>query len=327
MSDRRGQLLLVGAIALAVIILGLSVVANTVLFTENVGTGEDRVESSEIGEFSFEAQKGTRSLLLRVNHANETNTMAELDANVRRQVTNYSDGLARMYASAGTKIVDISYNRTLANGTRIVQRTDRNFTYPDGGSRVSDWSLFDDPADVGWIVFNVDLRNTSGRQMTVNVSGDSETLQYRFNRSNGGDGAALRVTTTNLNTGATDTTACESTGGRVLFDLRRGEAFSSECTSPGIETLAPPYEISVSDGHNLAGQYDVVVDGRWHSSESETLDAVNTDTGNDLSYPHCTGSDPGPCVLPVVWEGQVDLAYRSDRTDFATTRNVTVYDP
>ncbi|WP_229124062.1 DUF7261 family protein [Halapricum desulfuricans] len=314
----RGQLLLVGAVALAVIILGLSVVVNTVLFTENVGTGEDRVESSEISEFTFESQRDVRSLLLRINHVNETRTVSELNANVRRRIADYSDGMARMYASSGSKFVDVSYNQTLITATRIVQNNDRNFTYSSRGATVSNWSFTDDRVDIGWFVVNVDLRNTSGEHTTIKVNGESEAISYQLNRSDGGNGADLRVQTTYA--GGSDTTACESTGGRVLLDLRSGKAFASECTFRGIETLSPPYSVNVSNGDNIEGQYDLAVDTEW--SKDIDTEAAN---GSTDDYSACSPGDPGPCLSPIVWKGQVDLTYRSDQTDFTTTRNVSVY--
>ena len=326
-SARRGQLLLVGAGALAVNSLGLTVVINTVLFTENVGTGEARVESPAIQEFTFEAQKGSRSLLLRLNAADRTQTLAEVNASVRGQIGNYSDALGRSYAASGTVFVDTTYNETLRNGTRIVQGVDRNFTYPAShaglGSNRSDWSPVVDPTEIGWLVFNVDLRNTSGDQTTVEVSGDSETLTYRLNRARGGDGADLRVSVTGPST--SETTACESVGGRVLLDGRTGEAFLGECTFPGIETIDPPYSISIVDGDNLAGQYDIIVNETWHSSPSRTIDAG--DGGTVRPYEHCPTGGDAPCLAPVVWQGQIDLVYRSSDVDYATTRNVSVYDP
>mgnify|MGYP006277067669 FL=1 len=331
LSDRRGQLLLVGAVALAIIILGLSIVVNTVLFTENVGTGEARVEAPAIEEFSFEAQKSARSLMLRVNGADRTDAIADVNASIGAQLANYSDAVARSYAASGTVFVDVSYNETLRNGTRIVQGSDRKFTYPashdsDLSSNRSDWSPVADPTEVGWMVFNVDLRNTSGQQTTVELTNDTgATLTYRFNRSNGGNGADLRVEATNSATGGTESASCESTGGRVLLDMRRGEAFLSECTFPGIGWIEPPYSVNITKGHRLAGQYDIIVNESWHTAESSTIDAE--DGGTDRPYPHCPDGVEEPCLSPVVWQGQVDLTYRSADVNFATVRNITVYDP
>lgn len=324
-SDRRGQLLLVGAVALAIIILGLSVVVNTVLFTENVGTGEARVEAPAIEEFSFEAQKSARSLMLRLNAADRTDTLAEVDASISGQLANYSDATARSYASSGTVFVDVAYNDTLENGTRIVQGSDREFTYPDGGSNISEWNPIDrtghSPVEIGWLVLNVDLRNTSGEQTAITVTTESGTTRtYQLNRSDDGSGTDLRVSV------AGTTTECASTGGRVLVDLRSGEAFSSECTFDGINSMDSPYEtIEIENGDNLAGQYDIIVNESWHSSRSETIDA--SAGGSDLPYPHCPDGVDEPCLSPVVWTGQIDLTYRSADVNFATVQNITVYDP
>jgi len=331
-SDRRGQLLLVGAVTLAIIILGLSVVVNTVLFTENVGTGEARVEAPAIEEFSFEAQKSARSLMLRLNAADRTDTLPEVNTRISDQITTYSDAAARSYASSGTVFVDIAYNESLDEGTRIVQGTDRKFTYPDGGSNVSDWDPVNqglasrNPADLGWMILNVDLRNTSGDQATLQITSEAgENLEYQFNRSGGGNGPELRVDVSGSAVSDPDPVACGSVSGRVLLDLRTGEAFSSDCTFDGINEIDGPYErIRITNGDNLAGQYDIIVNENDSSSEVIGYDDGSGPKAWDRD---CTSGDRGPCISPVVWQGQIDLTYRSTDVNFATVRNITVYDP
>jgi hypothetical protein len=238
--------------------------------------------------------------------------------------------MARSYASDGTVFVDVSYNDTLRNGTRIVQGTDRKFTYPAShapglGSNQSDWSPVADQTSIGWMVFNLDLRNTSGNQATVTVANGTDTLTYRFNRSSRGSGGKLQVEVENSVTGGTDTTSCVSVGGRVLLDGRAGEAFLGECSFTGINAIEGPYTVTIRDGHNLAGQYDFIVDERWNPSTTRTIDA--SVGGTDRQYTHCPAGGEAPCLAPVVWKGQIDLIYRSSDVDYATTSNITVYDP
>lgn len=330
--DRRGQLLLVGAVVLAIIILGLSVVVNTVLFTENVGTGEARVEAPAIEEFSFESQKSARSLMLRLNAADRTDTIAEVDESISDQISAYSDATARSYAASGTVFVDIEYSETLDEGTRIVQGTDRKFTYPASGSDEPDWDPVNqglgsvNPANLGWMVLNVNLRNTSGDQATLEITSEGgENIEYRFNRSDGGNGPNLRVNVSGSTVSGTDAVACGSVSGRVLLDLRTGQAFSSDCTFEGINEIDGPYErIRITNGDNLAGQYDIIVNENDSSSESIGFDDGSGPEDWDRD---CTSGDGGPCISPVVWQGQIDLAYRSADVNFGTVRNITVYDP
>lgn len=331
--DRRGQLLLVGAVALAIIILGLSVVTNTVLFTENVGSGTPRPESPAIHQYTFETQKGARSLLLRLNHAERNVTMAQLEGSVTRNVSAYGGAFARSYATSGTVLAGLQYGKTVDNATRIVQRVDRNFTYPatnDAGlsNDQRTWSPIpaSSRAEIGWLVFNVDLRNTSGDRTTVVVeNATGTTLTYELNRSKQGKGSNLTISVSSPTLGSLSDTSCRAAGGRLLLDMRAGESYLGTCTFDGITTIEPPYSIRIEDGQRLSGQYGIVANRTWHSDRARTLDASGG--GRSLSYPHCvaSGQQP-PCLAPVVWDARVTLTYASTNVDYATTRNISIYD-
>lgn len=334
--DARGQLLLVGAVTLAIVIVGLAVVTNTVLFTENVGPGEARSESAAVEEFDYEVEKTARSLFLRVNHGERERDWDGpdgLEPTLVENIDRFSDQLSRSYAAAGTVFVDVRYRDTVYNGTRIVQGVDRNFTYNashDGsvGSNVEDWSVLpaDDRADVGWFVLNVNLLNTSGDQTEIEVENTvGERLTYRLNRSGDGEGRNLSLAVVDETGAELDDAACRATGGRVLLDIFEGEAFGGDCSFPSMQRLEPPYSVVVRDGGNLNGRFAVVANITWYDDESRTLDA--DDGAGSLAYPHCSaaGQQP-PCLSPVVWRSTVELVYQSTAIDYDTSRNVTVYD-
>lgn len=325
-DGERGQLLLVGAVVLATVILGLAIVTNSVLFTENTGSGEVGVESAVVDEFDYEVQRSTQSLLLQLNHDERNVSWSDLNATIRTNVHNYSNLLARSYATAGTVHVDASYAQTIHNGTRIVQRVDRSFTYNESHSPLvvsdrADWTLVQpsDRADIGWLALNVDLRNTSGQQAALVLHNGSESLTYQFNRSKDGQGSNLSVSVDSSWAGELTQTECQSVGGRVLVDIREGHGFFDDCTFTTFDRLTGPYDIEITDGDELTGQYELVVNQTWHDNGNVIESAVGP-------YPDCSASGiQPPCVSPVVWTGQVDLSYRSTTATYAATRNISVY--
>jgi hypothetical protein len=332
-EGERGQLLLVGAVVLATVILGLAIVTNSVLFTENTGSGEIGVESAVIDEFDYEVQRSTQSILLQLNHEERNVTWSDLNSTVRTNVHNYSNLLSRSYATAGTVYVDARYTRTIHNGTRIVQRVDRAFTYNESHATTvlsdqPDWTVVQssDRADVGWAALNVDLRNTSGEQAEIVFDNGTESLTYQFNRSKDGQGSNLSVSVDSSWAGELSNTDCQSVGGRVLVDLREGNGFFDDCTFTRIDRLTAPYDIEISDGDRLVGQYELVVNQTWQDSGSPieaSLPALGLGTA---AYPDCaeSGVQP-PCLSPVVWEGQISLTYQSTTASYASTRNISVY--
>jgi hypothetical protein len=59
-SRERAQLILVGSIAIAFVVIGLVVVINTVLFTENVATSGSIERSGSAENFDYQAPRDTR---------------------------------------------------------------------------------------------------------------------------------------------------------------------------------------------------------------------------------------------------------------------------
>ncbi|WP_136687009.1 DUF7261 family protein [Halorhabdus amylolytica] len=312
-SDRRGQLLLVGALVIALVIVVLAMVVNTVLFTENAGAERVSAEVEGVDEFAFQAGKTSRSILLRVNHGTHDRSVDQLQENVTRSIAGYDDALARSHVMSGTTYVNVSYNRTFHNGTRIVQSEDGNFTSPHATPGV-DWSVISsgDETDVGWFLLNVNLRNTTAGHAWINVTGRSEELDFRMNRSDGGDGTNLSLAVYNSSTDL-DSVNCTSSGGRVLLDIYAGTGSSEGCSFTGIdEYLGPRYDVSVADGDNVAGKYSIVTNSTWNASFA--------------SFDRCRATSADPvCRSPVVWNGSVDLTYQSPTVQYTQQRNVTVY--
>lgn len=316
LPDRRGQLLLVGAVVLAIVIVVLSLVVNTVLFTQNADAEGVSAEIENVEEFGFEVGTSTRSILLRVNHAAHERNVTTLQANVSQSIQNYSDALERSYATSGTVYATASTWLTTRNGTRLIQPYDRNFTDRTGNGN---WIVVSstNETDIGWYLLNVDLRNVSAQQANVTITGSSDSLEYSMNRSEGGDGNNLTVAVSNSTTDL-GTVNCTATGGRVLVDLFDGEGSFGRCTFDGIDdTLQAPYNVSIENGDRLNGTYSIVTETAW---------AGGSHPWNGSNFPDCEGDPTATtCSTPVVWNGSITLTYESRTVQYAQERNITVY--
>ena len=317
-TNRRGQLLLVGAVVLAIVIVVLSLVVNTVLFTQNTNAEGVSAQVENVEEFEFETGKTTRSILLRVNHAAHERNVTALQEHVSQSIRNYSDALERSTATSGTAYANASDWLTIRNGTRLIQPDDRDFnstnsTDPDP----ENWEPISagNETDIGWYLLNVDLRNVSAQQAQINITGDSEYLEYSMNRSENGNGNNLSVAVSNAST-AWGTVNCTTTGGRVLVDLVDGDASLGQCSFPGIEdTLEPPYDVEIENGDRIYGTYSIVTGTEWDAHPWTTS-----------TFPECDGnSSADTCSTPAVWNGSINLTYTSSTVQYAQQRNVTVY--
>ena len=90
----RAQLVLVGAIAIGIVLIALTTVLNSAVFTENVDGGRSVEVTGDVKEFDREAIRNVRSTTLRINHAKDYKDGSTgedaLEDDVARNVSNYS---------------------------------------------------------------------------------------------------------------------------------------------------------------------------------------------------------------------------------------------
>lgn len=303
----RAQLILLGSIAIAVVIIGLTVLINTVLFTESVGSSSLDNRIDETSEFDTEVITGTRSLVFRIGHDSRNLTEAELRAAVDRNVTRYGRAISESYATSRPVAVSLSYSNASTIANRTVQGVDENITSDDG---TADWRLAENKT-VGWFTLNVDVIDTTTEQLHINATNASagEWVNISINRSGGGN---VSVSST-VSDAAGDTATCTSVDGRVLLDIYAGDVLTQSatgCTFNGTSTIHSPYSIDVVNGGNLVGKYSVVT--------KEEIPDSRTDACTDAVADQ-------PCVAPVLWTANISTAFEGESVTYSNTYNISIY--
>ena len=314
-------MILLGAIALAVLIVGVSVVVNSLTTTRTAGPSQASPQIDEAREFGFESRKGTRSLLVRINHRYRNVTATELGTEVAENVTRYSGLLAESYASSHAEYVSIAYhNDSSAFGERLVQAGDDNLTATDDPTSLVPSGIGSAtavPRQLGWFTLNVDVEETSREQARIvveNRSGDS--VEYRINRtSDGGLNVSSEVTVDGSVSGGT-TVACDPSRERVLLDLVDGTSFSADCRFNGTRAIEGPYTVEIEDGDRLVGKYELVYN-----------DSVSTNPPNYVDPDECadTVAAVDPCAAPAVWVANVTARFDTSELNFTNDYNVSIY--
>lgn len=312
-SDDRAQLILVGAIAIGIVLIALTTVLNSAVFTENVAGGSDAEVTGDVQEFDRESVRNVRSLLVRVNHRRAYRDTGPgidaLEADAARNVTSYSAVLAETYADTGSVYVNVSYNRTVVVGNRLVQREDANFSDDSGPST---WTPLNGPFELGWFVVNLDVENvtqTSQSHVSIkNTSGAELNVSMRRTASN-----ELLVNST-VDGSHTSNVTCDAQNGRVLLDVAEGTSYSGDCTFNSTAYLGGPYaNISMVNGEGAHGKYDIVV----NETSSPYPVANSCDAG---------ASPERPCKAVAVWSVEFDAHYETGRITYEKTHNVSVYE-
>jgi hypothetical protein len=302
-TRNRAQMILLGAIALAVLIVGVSIVVNSLTTTRTAAPSQASPQIDEAREFGFESRKGTRSLVLRINHRYRNVTATELGTQVRENVTRYSQLLAESYASSHSEYVSISYHDSdSAYGERLVQAGDDNLTATDNPT---DFVPSGQRRALGWFVLNADVEETGREQARITVSNGTESIEFRINSTSGGN---LNVTS-DVSYDGTTTVTCDPSSERVLLDLVDGRSFTADCQFDGIRTIEGPYSVEVRS-EELVGKYELVYNESVTTSPSV-----------------CTDSDPRTeqCTVPAVWVANVTARLDSSELSFSNDYNVSIY--
>lgn len=301
-TNDRGQLMLVGAIIVAITFLGLTTLLNSVVFTENVGGGSSVEVTGDVTEFNREARRNAQALAIRINHDGNYSLTSTIEENLDRNFTQYSDRLAESYADTSSVYVNLSHEKVLVTGKRIVQTEDANFT--KGGTE--DWDVYTGgTTDIGWFVFNLNASEVSESdkfRLLIDNSSSTQTITFQQDR----DGRILVNST--IDGAHTSNVSCTPTGGRVLLDVLDGTSAGADCSFNGTDRLAGPYtRIRFEDSSNGFGKYDVVVN-----------DSAN------VGVPPCD-TDPEPCRMEAAWKIQITTRYQTASISFENTQNVSVY--
>ncbi len=317
--DDRGQLILVGAIALAFVIVALAVAFNGALFADTLADSEARPDLTAAEQVDRQAARDLPRLLLYLNHRESYPDTSTLDATVTANVSTYARLATEARLQERPGVVNVSLeNRTY--GTRVVQATDGPFT--EEGTPGGDPSWQPVPASdrraVGWAVLNLDAANVSDAdgadRFTVELTdadGDTATLYLSRNTTTGDDSRTIDVETILSSGNGTSPQPCPSSQGRLLLNLRTGTSFGGGCSFNLTGPLDGPYAVRFANGDAATGTYAFVAAGA----------PPNTLAGGTYACPDATG----PCNAPVVWEATAVTTYETRATTTRSTRHVEVY--
>lgn len=176
MEGDRGQLMLVGAITIAVIFLGLVAVLNTGLYTSNVAPRAGLSATADAETFVDGVEQDVPTLLGAAAEESVAGEVYAFDAVIDREVNRYGSYLLRSVAEERAATVGITLNgTTYGNGWLVVD---------------DDASTEFDPADSENLYWTVaeDVDDTNGTITLYRFPADNDTENARFALEADGDG-------------------------------------------------------------------------------------------------------------------------------------------
>ncbi|WP_251329949.1 fibronectin type III domain-containing protein [Haloplanus pelagicus] len=297
-STDRAQLLLVGALTLAVVFLSLSLLLNSVIYTENLATRQTNTDVEKTTTFRFAAVDVLGDAIEHVNRGDAPDFATRHDD--YRNVTGATVSMLANHSATDGLATDVE-RRTVRRGTRIVDDNATSTLTPENDS-TANWTVVTDAR-----VRNARLHVETGAVVRIVVdNGTARDVVL--------DGTAdeLRV--------EGESEACSLTAGRNWVDLTAAQVDGERCRALTTLPFDDEVNVSIENGADATGTYSLVVD-RY---EVGTRSAVDT-----RNYPdQCTPPSPstyndsdagGPYTSPAVYASTANVSVRSQDIDYRRT--------
>ncbi len=291
LSD-RGQLILIAGFALAVTFVGLAVVLNSVIYTENLATRSESTTSDPVSH-ARSIDAGTVDLLESVNEYNVSQSPSydALRTNLSRGFANLSEITTIQQLVTG-QVVNDSLGSTY-EGTWIVQTDEtRDFT---NDSDDIEWSLVEQ-AD-GARSFRVFVANTS--ELDGNSSFTVEATDANGSTWN----MSIEPETVNGSGFSCDFGSVSS----VWVNVSRGTVGGDRCSGLGFgSTIGQISNVSFSQAANIQGTYRLL-------ANKSMADVNSFDFGSNTT---------SPFTRRAIYGATVDVDFERENLVYRTTLRV-----
>ncbi|AAV46188.1 unknown [Haloarcula marismortui ATCC 43049] len=293
-ANERGQLLLIGGVAIAIVVFSTILFAHSLAVTDGITTtgSADTIERSADREASVERDLG------RLAAETRGDDLDEFEARYENALQNYTETHNRVVGGSGGAYLNATLNESASNGTEVNQTSSSRFNRPGGTGSNVDWDIARSVDRA--VVFNLTVTRIPGvgQEFIVKVEGDSGDTWKMVVTEPGNKEVAVTPP-------SGSTTTCSGAGDADV-DLLAGtcDIGGTPGTFPAFtETLDAPYTVSIEKGNRARGTYRFAAIGNFPGT--------SYDSGDTAPYP----------VVPAV-----DLTYDTPSASYNRTVLVEVDD-
>jgi hypothetical protein len=298
-------LILVGAVVVALVLVGTAVVFNSVLHTASIAPQSSTLASDNARTYEVAATRDLQRLTRSIANGSDS---ADIDL-VRENTTEYARRLSASVARDDAAAVDLTFNRTLSTvNARIVQSDPGKLT--DEGN-ANDWNLVD-PANATTVTefyqrVWLDDANTSATtgqayEFTVEntTTGDTWTIKLFKNPPSS-------TTLQELENGVVVNSCSYPDSGFVEINRTAIDGPGLVCNIDFASGVDPPYVLSIANGNKVTGDYSIT---------------VASDVDRSVYFDESAGNDP--YINEVVTRAKFDYEYDSPTLEYHSTLTVGV---
>ena len=269
----RGQVLLLGGLAIAIVFLTAIPLSNSLVVSESASSSEtvDDIDRTERREASVE--RGIRTVLAGVNTSNTTAVNESLRA-FSTYYTNVSGHQGGVYVNA------------TVNVGQSEKSVDRNSLSKPGGGN---WQnpLVTGASISAYNLTITDINVPVNSAYTVRISNSSETWELRVYEQGGGPPATVKVDVRPPGATWTSVGGCDSDT-PLDIDVAEGTCSGGGSFTTYSDDLQGPYTVSFpNSGQSTDGRFSFIGSGDFNDDVDTTVrnPAINLSfVGSDVSY-------------------------------------------
>ncbi|GCF14779.1 hypothetical protein Harman_27140 [Haloarcula mannanilytica] len=262
-ANERGQLLLIGGVAVAIVVFSTILFAHSLAVTDGITTtgSADTIERTADHEASVERDLGRLAVETRGDDLDGFETRYE-DA-----LQNYTETHNQVAASSGGAYLNATLNESASLGNETNQMTESKFNRPGGTGSNFNWDIARSVNRVATFDLTVTRIPGMGREFIIKVEGASGDTWKMVVTEPGNKVVAITPP-------SGSTTTCSGYGDADI-DLLSGtcDIDGTTVTFPSFtETLDAPYTVRIKKGNRARGTYRFAAIGDFPDTSYDPID-------------------------------------------------------
>jgi len=260
-ASERGQLLLIGGIAVAIVVFSTILFAHSLAVTDGITTtgSADTIERSADREASVERDLG------RLAAETRGDDIDGFEGRYENALQNYTGTHNRVVGTREGTYLNATLNESASLGTEVNQTDPEKFKRPNGTGSKTDWDLARDVQRVAVFSLNVSNINGIGKSLNITVTRPSSGSVDWYLNITGSPSGPNKTATANGNL------VCDGSGD-LRINLVQGSCEIGSDTETSFtsftETVDGRYNVGIKDGSHADGTFVFAAVGDFEAPDS-----------------------------------------------------------
>jgi|GEM_PF-1671722 len=277
-ANERGQLLLIGGVAIAIVVFSTILFAHSLAVTDGITTtgSADTIERSADREASVERDLG------RLAAETRGDDLDEFEARYENALQNYTETHNRVVGGSGGAYLNATLNESASLGNETSQISPGEIDDPDGGPKPKEWVVAKNVTRIAVFNFTFTKGHDSGKPFNITVTGSNGNWWALEVSLNGTGSPKNKTVTIRDSAPGSDIPVCTSPNSGpdsqdLMVNLITGTCNQGSGFKTFSDVTKPPYTINVSKGQKADGTYRFAAIG--------TFPSTSYDSGDTEPYP------------------------------------------